>query len=83
MAKLSPNVIKIDKSIVDNIETEQGRVVFDNIVRLAKEMNATVLCEGIETASQSEAARAAGCDIMQGYYFFRPMPENEFDLLLK
>ena len=83
LAKLSPNVIKIDKSIVDNIETEQGRVVFDNIVRLAKEMNATVLCEGIETASQSEAARAAGCDIMQGYYFFRPMPENEFDLLLK
>lgn len=83
LSKLSPDVIKIDKSVVDNIETEQGRVVFDNIVRLAKEMNATVLCEGIETASQSEAARAAGCDIMQGYYFFRPMPENEFDLLLK
>ena len=82
ISKLKPDVIKIDKTMLHNADDEQGQLVFENIVQLAKKMNSIVLCEGIETEEQKNAVKAAGCDIMQGYYFYKPMHENEFDELL-
>lgn len=67
---LYPDVIKIDKTMLYNAKDDQGRLVFENIVQLAKKMNSTVLCEGVETMEQKKAVKAAGCEIMQGFYFY-------------
>ncbi len=84
ISRLRPDVIKIDKVMLyDAAADEQGRMVFENIVQLAKKMDATVLCEGVETEWQRNMAKAAQCDVLQGYYFYRPMPEDEFDKLIE
>lgn len=83
LAVLMPDIIGIDKSILYGADNEQGEAVFKNTVRLAKELKAQVLCEGIETKEQMLAAKEAGCDILQGYYFYKPMHTDELEDLLK
>lgn len=81
--EFSPDVIKIDKSMLYSSEETKGKTVFDSIVRLAKEMHFTVLCEGVETEEQMNIAKSAGCDVLQGFYFFKPLKESQFDNVLK
>ena len=53
------------------------------IITLGHSMNITVVAEGIETADQLARLRAEGCDEVQGYYFGRPMPSDEFVELVR
>ena len=50
--------------------------------RLAKELGCIVLCEGIETAEQLEWVRRSGADVVQGYYYYPPLPAEEFEKIL-
>ncbi len=79
------SVIKIDKSLVDNIcEDKSKRLVLEYTVNLLKSLNNTKsLAEGIEDAQQREVLNAIGCDYGQGYYFAKPMPINDFYELYK
>lgn len=78
----SIDVVKIDKKILDQAGTEKGRIIFENMAGMAKQLGCTVLCEGVETAEQVETARAAGCDLIQGFYYYRALPADEFSRLL-
>lgn len=82
ISRLNPDVIKIDKIMLYDAQDKQGLMVFENIVQLAKKMNSVVLCEGIETEQQRDLAKKSGCDIMQGFYFYKPLPEEEFNKLI-
>ncbi len=82
VSSLEPNVIKLDRSLLANVTEGPGRIVFDNVVKLAKEIDAVVFCSGIETAEQKQVAQDAGCDILQGFYFYKPLSEEAFDKLL-
>jgi EAL domain-containing protein (putative c-di-GMP-specific phosphodiesterase class I) len=77
------NIIKIDKSITQNSVTETGFKILKNIIQTAKDIGFKTLCEGIETVEQENAAIAAGCDLLQGFYYYKPMSvatlENLFD----
>ena len=42
-------------------------------------MKISVICEGVETEEQVNFLRANNCDMVQGFFFARPIPENEFD----
>jgi EAL domain-containing protein (putative c-di-GMP-specific phosphodiesterase class I) len=53
------------------------------IITLGHSMNITVVAEGVETADQLARLRAEGCDEVQGYYFGRPMPSEEFIELVR
>ena len=64
-------------------QNEQGKTIFKNTVRLAKEMNAKVLCVGVENENQVIAAKNAGCDILQGFYYHKAIGIEEFDKLLE
>ncbi len=68
-----PDVIKIDKSLLDNSLSEDGRRLFKSVINFAKESGARALCEGIETKEQAEEAIGFGCDMMQGFYYCKPM----------
>lgn len=83
LSELMPDVIGIDKNLLYASDTEQGRAMFESAVHMAKEMKAKVLCVGIETSEQAEVAERAGCDLLQGYFFFKPMPAEELRAILK
>lgn len=68
------DIVKIDKSIVHNSTSEKGLVILKNIVRTAKDLGYRTVCEGIENAEHEKAAIESGCDMLQGYYYYRPMP---------
>lgn len=75
------DIVKIDKEITRNIDNDVGRSIFKNVVRTAKDLGLRVICEGIETAAQETAAIEAGCDMLQGFYFYKPMAVARFEEL--
>ena len=75
------DIIKIDKSITQTIGSESGLSVFRNIVRTAKELGLRIVCEGVETKEQEAIVTDAGCDMIQGFYYYRPMPVSQFEKL--
>lgn len=83
LQNLDISIIKIDKSITQNSVTETGFKILKNIIQTAKDIGFKTLCEGIETEEQEDAAIEAGCDLLQGFYYYKPMSvatlENLFD----
>ena len=75
------NIVKIDKSITQNANTETGFLILKNIIRTAHDLGFQTLCEGIETEEHKKIVVDAGCDILQGYYFYRPMPVTQLETL--
>lgn len=73
------DIIKIDKTILGRADTEKGAAIFDSISHMAKTLNVKLLCEGIETKEQFEFAAAHGCDLLQGYYFSKPMQISDYE----
>lgn len=69
--------LKLDKSLVDNMGTERGRVLLDGIVRTGHALGLTVLAEGVEELWQVEQLKHLHCDLLQGYYFSVPLPAQE------
>ncbi len=78
------DVIKLDKKFMENMMvSEKGRLILENVVRMADQLKLGIVAEGVETGEQVELLRRIGCDQVQGYYYAKPMPEEEFFALLK
>jgi diguanylate cyclase len=74
--------LKIDRSFIHDVPGD-GEAIATAIIAMAHSLDLTVVAEGVETADQLEFLRRAGCDIMQGFYFARPMPAAELTKLLE
>jgi len=75
--ELEPDIIKVDRSIIDGLASDRARrSVVSAFVLLALEMGATVIAEGIETPADLEAVRDLGVDAAQGYLFARPTTDR-------
>ena len=72
------DILKIDKSFVDRIGKNEKNII-DYILNIAKELKLTTIAEGVETKEQRDYLLEKGCDIIQGYYYAKPMPEEEFE----
>ncbi len=77
------SIVKIDKAITQNSITESGFVILKNIIRTAHDLGFKTLCEGIETEEHKKTVVEAGCDMLQGYYFYRPMPVTKLETLFE
>ena len=77
------SIVKIDKSITQNATNQTGFVILKNIIRTAHDLGFKTLCEGIETEEHKKTAVEAGCDMLQGYYFYRPMPVTKLETLFE
>lgn len=78
------NVLKIDKSLLsDNCENEKERVVLESIFSFAQRLKLFTVAEGVETKEQLGFLRTCGCDVIQGFYFAKPMPEKDYENLLR
>jgi EAL domain-containing protein (putative c-di-GMP-specific phosphodiesterase class I) len=83
LKELPVDVIKIDKSFLDETETsEKSKIIIRKTVELTQELDKHVVCEGVETESQADYLRDISCDMAQGYLYARPMPMDEFECLL-
>ena len=82
LQNLDISIVKIDKSITQNAVTDTGFIILKNIIRTSKDIGYKTLCEGIETKEQEEAAIKAGCDLLQGYYYYKPMPVSALEKVL-
>lgn len=70
------DLLKIDMDFVRGItsQSKKDKAIIKSIIQLAKNLNIAVLAEGVETLEQYTYLKDNGCDIVQGYYFYEPMP---------
>lgn len=80
ISDLNIDILKIDKIFMRHANlSENDKIVLTSVIDMAKQLNMIVLCEGVETENQVDFLKDAGCDIIQGYYYARPMCQSEFD----
>ena len=83
LTRMPINTLKIDKSFVDKVATENERkediIVLRHIITLAKELGFVCLAEGAESKNQIDRLRDLGCEIIQGYYYSKPIPIADYD----
>ncbi|MGI6201432.1 MAG: EAL domain-containing protein [Christensenellales bacterium] len=78
------DVLKVDKVFLQQLDSSpKGQVILETVVRMAKWMHLRVIVEGVETRAQWDYLRSIECDLVQGYFFHRPMPEAAFAALLE
>ena len=76
--------LKIDRSFITDIEIKtENRKLVESIINLAHGLGMEAVAEGVETKEQLEILKVLGCDIVQGFYLSRPLPEDETKLLFK
>ncbi len=83
LQKLPLDRLKVDRTFITDIAKEGQSVIAETIIDLGKKMNLKVIAEGIEEIEQQERLIELGCDEVQGFYFAKPMPEDEFLQFLK
>ena len=83
LQSLDISTVKIDRSITQNAVTPTGYIILENIIRTAKDIGFKTLCEGVETKEQEEAVLKAGCDLLQGFYYYKPLPVVLFESLFE
>ena len=76
---LDISIVKIDRSITHNSVTDTGFIILKNIIQTAHDIGFKTLCEGVETKEQLDFLQSVDCDMIQGYYFAKPMPIEEFE----
>ncbi len=69
--------VKLNRGLVAGAETPRGKALLDSIIRIGHDLDLAVLADGVENRAQSDILRRLCCDAMQGYAFFRPLPEWE------
>lgn len=72
------DVMKLDKSFIDDYADEKGSSIIQCVLNLAKMLKIPVVAEGVETKEQYIYLKDSGCDVIQGYYFSKPVPKEEF-----
>jgi len=77
------NKLKIDRSFISKIGDGTKNNLVRTIVTLAKQLELKVIAEGVETSEQLEFLRQLECNLVQGFYFGKPLPPDEFKLLLR
>ena len=79
LTMLPVDVLKMDMQFVRNVHTDENSFKLIKLVmEIAEFMNFTVIAEGVENEEQYNLLKQAGCDLIQGYYFSKPVPADEF-----
>lgn len=83
LSRLPIDVIKLDKVFLkdDNLQ-ESDKIIISCVVDMAKKLRIVSLCEGVETIEQSDYLKEIGCQIQQGYYFSKPVPQEQFEEIM-
>ena len=69
------DILKIDRSFVSKIGDQKQEAIVSAMIAMGKAMSMTIVAEGIENEVQFNYLKHLGCDIAQGYFFSKPLPE--------
>ena len=85
LRSVNVDVIKLDAQFLHMSEHEErkGISILESIINMAKSMSLPIIVEGVETQEQINFLSDMGCRYMQGYYFYRAMPVDEFERLIQ
>ena len=80
LKELPLDVVKLDAGFFrDEDEAGRGKLIVEDTISLAKKLDMRIVAEGIETREQVDFLTDMNCDLIQGYYFAKPMPVSEFE----
>ncbi len=78
LKKLKASVLKIDRSFVANVTVNrQDQSIVQSISHFGHNLGLTVIAEGVETIEQSDYLASIGCDMVQGFYYSKPLPAED------
>ncbi|QUX97427.1 diguanylate cyclase [Marinomonas sp. CT5] len=78
LKRLPLDILKIDQSFVEECDSHtEDTKICETIIHLAHSLELVVVAEGVETAPQADMLKSLGCEIFQGYYFYKPMNHKE------
>jgi diguanylate cyclase (GGDEF)-like protein len=78
------DTVKIDRSLTRELVSDtEGALLADAIIAMGRSLSLTVVAQGVETQEQAEHLRSHACDELQGFYFRRPLPADEFTQVLR
>ena len=72
------DLLKVDKSFIDTITASRDMGVVASIIAMGRILGMKVVAEGVEESEQVQQLKQIGCDYIQGYYYAKPMPVQEF-----
>lgn len=74
------DILKIDKEFFKNLENnKRAQIIIETIINMCKKLKIKTVAEGIETKEQVKFLKKIGCDIIQGYYFSKPLTIPDFE----
>ena len=79
LQELPIDVIKIDKIFVDKADYKSDKNIINYMVLIAKQLNTEIVVEGVETKEQADFIKALHCDIIQGYYYSKPIEKEKIE----
>lgn len=87
LSRLPIDIIKLDRVFLKDEDAEEhlkenDRIIISCVIDMAKRLRITSLCEGVETLEQSNYLSEIGCEIQQGYYFSKPISQDEFEAFI-
>jgi EAL domain-containing protein (putative c-di-GMP-specific phosphodiesterase class I) len=82
LCELPLDVLKIDRSFVQQLDSQKGRLLVRAIINLAHNLGIDVIAEGVETAEQVTQLQALGCSRGQGFFFAKPIDSLAVETLL-
>ena len=83
LSKIEIDIMKLDMSLIQNDNAGDKRNALEFALQLAHMMQFKTVAEGIETEDQVERIRSLGGDYIQGYFYSKPLPEDEFEIYMK
>ncbi|MBF0469382.1 MAG: EAL domain-containing protein, partial [Desulfamplus sp.] len=84
LLKMPLSIIKIDREFIDGLDKKpQSRAITSAVTKMASVMDKKTIAEGVENEAQLFELQAQGCDMIQGFYFYRPMAVDEYIELLQ
>lgn len=82
LSEINIDILKLDKKLFDNLENKKTQIIINTIIKMSKELNIKCVAEGIENIEQVKFLKQIKCEEIQGYYFSKPMPIEEFEKLI-
>lgn len=84
LKELPIDVLKLDRSFIVEIENDKrSRAIISSMIKLARLLGIITVAEGVESPMQAELLTDMGCDMIQGYYYSKPVPADVFESLIE
>ena len=73
------DILKLDMGFLRGSNVERGKVILESVTEMLCNLKLELISEGVETLEQADLMTRLGCYVIQGYYYARPMPQNEYE----